>query len=172
MAKPSHSPDRWDKKDLSKSTNSEQASHGEQRCLGDRVSRLMIGPPTGTHIWIVAGVTDLRRGSMGFSGTVQTTLEQSPFPGHVFIFRERRGDLIKLLWYSGDLDEKIRPREIHLAASDEWNSISDAGAALHAARRDRLETTGTHLHSTAELESGAGRGIRLRDGSNSGGERG
>jgi transposase len=62
----------------------------------------MIGPPAGTHIWIVAGVTDLRRGFMGLSGMVQTALQQSPYSGHVFIFRGRRGDLIKLLWYSGD----------------------------------------------------------------------
>jgi transposase len=62
----------------------------------------MIGPPAGTHIWIVAGVTDLRRGFMGLSGMVQTALQESPFSGHVFIFRGRRGDLIKLLWYAGD----------------------------------------------------------------------
>jgi hypothetical protein len=29
-------------------------------------------------------------------------LQQSPFSGHVFVFRGRRGDLIKLLWWSGD----------------------------------------------------------------------
>ena len=62
----------------------------------------MIGPPAGTHIWIVAGVTDLRRGFMGLSGMVQTALQESPFSGHVFVFRGRRGDLIKLLWCSGD----------------------------------------------------------------------
>lgn len=62
----------------------------------------MIGPPAGTHIWIVAGVTDLRRGFMGLSAMVQTTLQQNPLSGHVFIFRGRRGDLIKLLWHSGD----------------------------------------------------------------------
>jgi transposase len=33
---------------------------------------------------------------------VQTKLEQSPFSGHVFVFRGRRGDLIKVLWYDGD----------------------------------------------------------------------
>jgi len=33
---------------------------------------------------------------------VQTTLEQNPFAGHVFVFRGRRGDLVKLLWYDGD----------------------------------------------------------------------
>ena len=62
----------------------------------------MIGPPAGTHIWIVAGVTDLRRGFTGLNGMVQTTLQENPLSGHVFVFRGRRGDLIKLLWYSGD----------------------------------------------------------------------
>ena len=33
---------------------------------------------------------------------MQTTLEQIPFSGHVFVFRGRRGDLIKVLWWDGD----------------------------------------------------------------------
>jgi transposase len=33
---------------------------------------------------------------------VQTALEQNPFSGQVFVFRGRRGDLIKLLWWDGD----------------------------------------------------------------------
>jgi len=59
----------------------------------------MIGLPTNTRIWIVAGVTDMRRGFDGLSAIVQTVVQQSPFCGHVFVFRGRRGDLIKLLWY-------------------------------------------------------------------------
>ena len=48
------------------------------------------------------GVTDLRRGFTGLSAAVQTVLSQDPFAGHVFVFRGRRGDLIKLLWWDGD----------------------------------------------------------------------
>lgn len=55
-----------------------------------------------THIWIAAGVTDMRRGFDGLSALVQTKLEQAPFSGHVFVFRGRRGDLIKVLWWDGD----------------------------------------------------------------------
>ena len=62
----------------------------------------MIGLPPKTEIWIAAGVTDLRRGFDGLSALVQTKLEQHPFSGHVFVFRGRRGDLIKLLWWDGD----------------------------------------------------------------------
>ena len=62
----------------------------------------MITLPTNTRIWIAAGVTDLRRGFTGLSALVQTALEQDPLSGHVFVFRGRRGDLIKVLWFDGD----------------------------------------------------------------------
>jgi transposase len=62
----------------------------------------MIGLPSNTKIWIAAGVTDLRRGFTGLSALVQTKLEKSPLCGQVFIFRGRRGDLVKLIWFDGD----------------------------------------------------------------------
>ena len=62
----------------------------------------MIGLPANTQIWIAAGVTDLRRGFPGLSALVQTKLEKSPMSVQVFIFRGRRGDLVKLIWFDGD----------------------------------------------------------------------
>ena len=41
-------------------------------------------------------------GFQGLSAQVQTVLQQQPYSGHVFVFRERRGDLIKILWFDGD----------------------------------------------------------------------
>ena len=51
----------------------------------------MITFPANTRIWIAAGVTDMRRGFTGLSAVVQTTLEENPLSGHVFVFRGRRG---------------------------------------------------------------------------------
>ncbi len=62
----------------------------------------MIGLPVGTRVWIAAGVTDMRKGMDGLAALAQTTLEQQPFSGHVFVFRGRRGDLVKLVWFDGD----------------------------------------------------------------------
>ena len=62
----------------------------------------MIGPPSGTRVWLAAGVTDLRRGMDSLAALVQLKLGGDPFSGSVFVFRGRRGDLIKLLWYDGD----------------------------------------------------------------------
>jgi transposase len=38
----------------------------------------------------------------GLSSIVETVLQQAPYSGHVFVFRGKRGDLIKLLWFDGD----------------------------------------------------------------------
>jgi transposase len=62
----------------------------------------MIGLPHGTRVWLGAGVTDMRKGMDGLAALVQTTLAENPFSGHVFVFRGKRGDLVKLLWWSGD----------------------------------------------------------------------
>ena len=62
----------------------------------------MFGLPTGTRVWLAAGVTDMRRGMGGLAAQVQTALTENPFSGHIFVFRGKRGDLIKVLWWSGD----------------------------------------------------------------------
>lgn len=50
----------------------------------------------------MAGITDMRRGLASLSGLVQTSLEQSPLSGEVYVFRGRRGDLIKILFHDGE----------------------------------------------------------------------
>ena len=60
----------------------------------------MIELRTGTKIWLAAGVTDMRRGFDRLSAQVQTVLEQQPFSGHVFLFRGRRGDIVKPVSYT------------------------------------------------------------------------
>ena len=62
----------------------------------------MIGLPVGTRVWLAAGVTDMRAGFNSLAAKVQTVLERDPFSGHVFVFRGKRGDLVKVLWWSGD----------------------------------------------------------------------
>ena len=44
----------------------------------------------------------MRRGFHGLSAQVQTVLNEQPYSGHVFVFRGRRGDIIKCLWFDGD----------------------------------------------------------------------
>lgn len=57
--------------------------------------------PSGVKVWLATGRTDMRRGFDGLALQVQETLKHDPHSGHVFVFRGRRGDLIKILWHDG-----------------------------------------------------------------------
>lgn len=55
----------------------------------------MIPLPSGTRIWLVAGVTDMRKSFNGLGELVQHVLDDNPFSGHLFIFRGRKGDTVR-----------------------------------------------------------------------------
>ena len=61
----------------------------------------MIPVPTGVRVWLAAGHTDMRRGFPGLALLVQETLKADPHGGHLFVFRGKRGDLIKVIWHDG-----------------------------------------------------------------------
>lgn len=61
----------------------------------------MIPVPTNTKIWLASGVTDMRRGFISLAAQAEATLKQDPYSGHLFVFRGRRGDLIKIIWWDG-----------------------------------------------------------------------
>ena len=61
----------------------------------------MIPVPIGVRVWLATGRTDMRKGFDGLALLVQETLRRDPHSGHLFVFRGRRGDLIKVLWHDG-----------------------------------------------------------------------
>ena len=61
----------------------------------------MIPVPANTRVCLAAGVTDMRRGFTTLAAQAEATLKQNPFTGHLFVFRGRRGDLIKIIWWDG-----------------------------------------------------------------------
>ena len=71
----------------------------------------MITLAAGTRVWLAVGRTDMRKGFDGLSALVQQKLAQDPFCGHLFVFRGRRGDLLKVLWYDGQ--QLLRPCRRH-----------------------------------------------------------
>jgi|GEM_PF-310718 len=52
-------------------------------------------------IWLAAGVTDMRRGFNGLAAQTEQVLAGDPYSGHLFLFRGRRGDQIKVIWWDG-----------------------------------------------------------------------
>jgi len=61
----------------------------------------MIALPAGARIWLAVGRTDMRKGFDGLATQAQQVLATDPFSGHLFVFRGRRGDLVKVLWFDG-----------------------------------------------------------------------
>jgi transposase len=62
---------------------------------------MTIAIPSGTRVWLATGHTDMRKGFDGLALLVQETLRRDPHNGHLFVFRGRRGSLIKVLWHDG-----------------------------------------------------------------------
>lgn len=60
-----------------------------------------LAPVQGTRIWLAAGITDMRKGFDGLARLVEEKLSRDPFGGQLFVFRGKRGDLIKALWWDG-----------------------------------------------------------------------
>ena len=73
----------------------------------------MIPVPMNTQVWLgeplsaigprtmASGVTDMRKGFASLAAQAEQTTRANPFNGHMFVFRGRRGDLIKIIWWDG-----------------------------------------------------------------------
>ena len=59
----------------------------------------MIPVPGNTKIWLAAGVSDMRRGYNALATQAEKVLQEDPYSGHLFVFRGRRGDLLKIIWW-------------------------------------------------------------------------
>ena len=136
--------------------------HGrvEPRALAEVLTALastMIALPAGVRVWLAAGATDMRKGFDGLAGLVQTQLLEDPFSGQLFVFRGRRGDRVKILWWDGDglcLFAKRLERGRFIWPQATHGTVSlDRGAALDAARGHRLAASG------AELRAAGSRGV-------------
>jgi transposase len=61
----------------------------------------MIPVPMNAQVWLAAGVTDMRKGFATLAAQAEQTVQANPFSGHMFVFRGRQGDLIKIIWWDG-----------------------------------------------------------------------
>ena len=99
----------------------------------------MITLPAKTHIWIAAGVTDLRRGFDGLSALVQAKLQQSPFLRSCVCvsWPTWRSDQTAVVGWRWSLLVRQAPGtwSLRVAASDGRHGGADAGAAINAAGR-------------------------------------
>lgn len=61
----------------------------------------MMPVSSGMKVHLALGYTDMRKGMDGLAMLVQGVLKTDPFSGHLFAFRGRKANLIKILWWDG-----------------------------------------------------------------------
>ena len=59
----------------------------------------MIVPPTGVRVLVATKPVDFRKGMDGLAAYVQESLAADPFSGIVYVFRAKRADRVKLLFW-------------------------------------------------------------------------
>ena len=62
----------------------------------------MIGPrrnPTGMRVWVATAPVDMRRSFDGLAEVVRSFLGQDPLSGDLFVFRNKTGERLKILWW-------------------------------------------------------------------------
>ena len=62
----------------------------------------MLNVPRQLKIFLCAAPADMRKGFDTLAALVRDTLQLDPLSGHLFVFRSRRGDRLKLLYWDTD----------------------------------------------------------------------
>jgi transposase len=107
----------------------------------------MIAPPSGVRVWLATGATDMRRGMNGLALQVQEALHRDPHAGDLYVFRGKRGSLLKVLWHDG-LGMSLYAKRL-------------AGSS---GRRRRMVLSPLPLHSSATCWKGSTGGTRNEHG--------
>ena len=61
----------------------------------------MIGPSGAVRVMVATRPVDFRKGAEGLAALVRETMGADPFSGTVYVFRAKRADRIKLVWWDG-----------------------------------------------------------------------
>lgn len=96
----------------------------------------MIVPPTGIRVLVATKPVDFRRGMDGLAAYVQQNMQADPFNGVVYVFRAKRADRVKLLFWDGTgvclLAKRLEGSRFH------WPAIEDGVMRLSPAQLSAL----------------------------------
>src|SRR5258708_20987084 len=74
-------------------------NHGRNPANGGACIMTLL--PRGVKVHLAFGFIDMRKGIDGLAMLVQGVLQQDPFSGHLFVFRDRKTNLITIVYWEG-----------------------------------------------------------------------
>jgi transposase len=96
------------------------------------IGAAMIPVPSGVRVWLAVGHTDMRRGMNSLAIQVQQILKRDPHAGDLYVFRGKRGQLIKILWHDG-IGMSLYAKRLERGRFI-WPSPADGTVAITAAQ--------------------------------------
>jgi len=63
---------------------------------------MMLSLPTAVRIWLATRATDLRKSFDSLAELVRQQFQSDPLSGQLFVFRNKRADRVKLLYWDED----------------------------------------------------------------------
>ena len=96
----------------------------------------MITPSHKVRIFVASDPVDFRKGHDGLAALVQSHLRQKPFDGSVYVFRAKRADRLKLIYWDGSgLVMAYKRLE---ESTFTWPAIRDGAMTLNRAQFEAL----------------------------------
>lgn len=96
----------------------------------------MIVPPTSVRVFVATKPVDFRKGMDGLAAIVENELKLEPFSGVIYVFRAKRADRVKLLFWDGTgvslLTKRLEGSRFH------WPRIEDGVMRLSPAQLSAL----------------------------------
>ncbi|XUR34606.1 Transposase [Rhizobium leguminosarum bv. trifolii] len=118
----------------------------------------MIFPSNRVRIMVATKPVDFRKGHDGLAALVKNELHKDPFTGTVFVFRSRKADRLKLIYWDGSglvmAYKRLEEHTFYLAGHQGW--ANDTGP-----RTIRSIVRGTRLASRPFRRGETARGHRI-----------
>jgi transposase len=92
----------------------------------------VIGPNGAVRVMVATKPVDFRKGAEGLAALVRETMQSDPFSGTVYVFRAKRADRVKLIYWDGTgvclFAKRLEDGRFH------WPNIADGVIRLSAAQ--------------------------------------
>lgn len=92
----------------------------------------MIGPTGAVRVLVATKPVDFRKGAEGLAALVRENLKADPFAGAVYVFRAKRADRVKLIYWDGT-GLCLFAKRLCVCSPSGWRTAHSAGPTCRTA---------------------------------------